>query len=161
MEAALFGVLFFLLLAFICLVILGVKILEELKMLKKLEERAPEIKVDLSGTEARLAKKLGGLPDIIVNSITGTVNTHKGKLGELIGYISMKAEYDKIIPLGTIVDFMAIKFPKDDLEGCVHFIDIKTGKYSRLTPDQRKLKALLTKNVIQFKTIHVDEIETQ
>jgi predicted Holliday junction resolvase-like endonuclease len=65
--------------------------------------------------------------------------------------------------LGGIVDFVGIKFPKkdDEASGYVHFIDIKTGKAARLTPDQRKFKKLLDASKVNFRTVKIDDIETK
>ena len=117
--------------------------------------------VNLTHVTDRMDKHFKQLPTQVTQSITGTASTEKGKLGELIGYISLKAEYDRIIPLGSIVDFMCIKFPVDGDEGRVDFIDIKTGKHSRLTTDQKKLKELLSKDKIHFRTIKVNDVEAK
>ena len=125
-------------------------------------KRIPEnVQVDFTSVKAHIDDHMKKLPGFILNSITGSGNAEKGKLGELIGYLSMKAEYDRIIPLGNITDFVALKFPTKDSEGYVHFIDIKTGKNAKLTPDQRKLKALLDAKAISFRTIKIDDIETK
>lgn len=123
----------------------------------------PPVQIDLSTVEKSLTGEMKKIPDFVLQSLTGTANAEKGKLGELIGYLTLKAEYDKIIPLGGIVDFMGIKFPSKDgtSKGHIDFIDIKTGKGARLTPDQRKLKKLLDANSVNFRTIKVDDIETK
>lgn len=133
-------------------------------MLKNFRIEAPppppiQIDVDTSAITRALADQLAHLPEQITQSITGTANTHKGKLGELIGYLQIKAEYDRIIPLGTIVDFMAIKFPTDTNPGYIDLIDIKTGQSARLSQDQRKLKELIEAKQINFKTIKIDNVE--
>lgn len=107
----------------------------------------------------QVRQELSALPEDILRVLTGSANTHKGKLGELVGYISLKAEYDKIIPLGSIVDFMCIKFRTDTEEGSVDFIDIKTGDSARLNKDQRALKNLITEKKIRFRTIKIDTID--
>lgn len=133
-------------------------------MLKSFRIEAPpppsiQVDVDTSAITRALADQLAHLPEQITQSITGTANTHKGKLGELIGYLQIKAEYDRIIPLGTIVDFMAIKFPTDTNPGYIDLIDIKTGQSARLSQDQRKLKELIEAKQINFKTIKIDNVE--
>jgi predicted Holliday junction resolvase-like endonuclease len=117
--------------------------------------------IDWSPLEERLKTYINKVPEQVTNSITGTANTHKGKIGELIGYIQLKAEYDRIIPLGGITDFVGIKYDTDKETGHVHFIDIKTGKHSKLTTDQRKFKKILDKKAISFRTIRIDDVETQ
>lgn len=138
------------------------KIAREVEQIREAVSRPPApVHVDFGPVQSRLDRQMKALPEQITRSITGTANTHKGKLGELIGYIMMKGSYDRIIPLGNIVDFMAIRFPEEDKPGQVDFIDIKTGKHSRLTPDQRKLKSLLDKKAIGFRTIKVDDVEVK
>lgn len=107
----------------------------------------------------RLHEDVNTIPDTVIKSLTGSLNTQKGKLGELIGYLTLKAEYDKIIPLGTIIDFMAIKFPSDKDPGKVDFIDIKTGENARLNKDQRALRLLIKDKKINFLTIKLDTSE--
>ena len=98
------------------------------------------------------------LPEKVLQSVTGSSNTYKGKYGELIGYLSLKAEYDRVVPLGGIVDFIGIKFEDGETVGSVDFIDVKSGKSARLSPDQRKLKKLVDNNKFNFRTIKIDDI---
>lgn len=99
------------------------------------------------------------LPEDILRAITGSANTHKGKLGELIGYINLKAEYDRVIPIGSIVDFICLTFPKDGKPGQIVFIDIKTGKNARLSTDQRFLKKIIDEKNIRFLKLDIDTID--
>ncbi len=108
---------------------------------------------------AMAEKNLDLLPAAVLKALDGSLNGHKGKIGELIGYITLKAKYDRVIPLGSIVDFMGIRFPEGDDPGCVHFIDIKTGPNARLSKDQRHLKTLLTKGSVTFVTMNIDTVE--
>lgn len=125
---------------------------------------APIINLDGVSSEIRssrkeLVKEIESVPEEVLKAITGLNNTHKGKLGELIGYIQLKAEYDKIIPLGTIVDFVGIKFPKDNQSGEIVFIDIKTGKNAKLNADQRSLKKTIENGKVSFVKINIDQID--
>ncbi len=117
------------------------------------------ITVDTSGLEKRLSSQIAKIPTEVITSVTNTTNTHKGKLGELVGYISIKAEYDRIIPLGNIVDIVGIKFPTSTDPGRVDFIDIKTGKEARLSLEQRNLKKVLMAKHVSFRTVRIDDIE--
>src|SRR5690606_3452059 len=103
-----------------------------------------------------LENQISELPNKVLQSITSSANTHKGALGELIGYIQLRASYDRIIPLGSIVDFMCIKFPEGENPGQVDFIDIKTGNGSRLSKDQRELQKLIKEKRINFVKLKVD-----
>lgn len=120
--------------------------------------------IDFTPTEKRLRELIDKIPERVTSSITGTANTHKGKIGELIGYIQLKSDYDRIIPIGNITDFVGIKFTTSDEKGVnkpgyVHFIDIKTGKQAKLNPDQKKFKDLLDSKSISFKVIKIDDVE--
>jgi predicted Holliday junction resolvase-like endonuclease len=103
-------------------------------------------KSDLSRIEGRI----GDLPRQIFESISGSVSEKKGKLGELVAYLKLSSEYDKLIPLGDIVDFIGITFPRDGYPGKLVFIDVKNGKASRLSQDQKTLKKIIESNNIQF-----------
>ena len=108
-----------------------------------------------------LEDKINEMPTKVLQSIVGSTNTHKGALGELIGYIQLRASYDRIVPLGNIVDFMCIKFPTEEEEGHIDFIDIKTGKFSRLSKDQRALQKLIDEKKINFVKLKVDSGDTK
>lgn len=113
---------------------------------------APQVHVNLKPLEDVMAE----LPNKVLQSITSSANTHKGALGELIGYIQLRSSYDRIVPLGNIVDFMCIKFPEEDKPGHVDFIDIKTGNRSRLSKDQKGLQKLIEEKRINFVKLKVD-----
>ncbi len=106
----------------------------------------PQVNVNLKP----LQDAMEGLPNKVLQSITSSSNTHKGVLGELIGYLQLRASYDRIIPLGNIVDIVAIKFPDTDSEGHIDFIDVKTGGRCRLSKDQQTLQKLVKEKKINF-----------
>jgi len=108
---------------------------------------------------AAAQKNADQLPGAVLQAMNGSLNGHKGKIGEMIGYITLKAQYDRVIPLGSIVDFVGIRFPNGNDPGCVHFIDIKTGDGARLSKDQKHLKTLLTKGNVSFQTVRIDTVE--
>lgn len=122
----------------------------------------PQVNVNMKPLEDAIK----AIPNKVLHSIQSSTNTKKGALGELIGYIELEAQYDRIIPLGNIVDFMCIKFPeitrtgmnKDGVidEGRVDFVDIKTGKSSRLSKDQRMLQQLIKDKKINFVKVTVN-----
>ena len=96
------------------------------------------------------------MPEKILKSINSSTNVKKGALGELIGYLELRASYDRIIPLGNIVDFIGIKFNSDDEEGYIDFIDIKTGKSARLSKEQKSLQRLIERRKINFVKVKVE-----
>ena len=103
-----------------------------------------------------LQDAIDGLPGKVLQSIVSCTNTHKGALGELIGYVQLHATYDRIIPLGNIVDFICIAFPKDSRPGYIDFVDVKTGAKSRLSSDQRELQKLIQEKKINFVKLKVE-----
>lgn len=111
----------------------------------------PQVNVNLKP----LQDEIVALPNKVLQSITASANTHKGSLGELIGYLQLHASYDRMIPLGNIVDFVCIKFPGEG-DGHIDFIDIKTGNSARLSKDQRALQKLIEDKKINFVKLKVE-----
>lgn len=105
-----------------------------------------------------LAKAIDQIPTKTLNTIQGSANTTTGKLGELIQFIELQRAYDRIFPVGDIVDFIAIRFPNGTDKGIIDFIDVKTGDKAVLNSDQKKLRTMITetKDVINFKLVKVD-----
>lgn len=111
---------------------------------------------DVSGKLDKYHADLNQLPNRVVQSVSGTANNAKGKLSELIGYISLSAGYDKVIPFHDITDFVCIRFPKGDDPGSIDFVDIKNGKSAKLSPDQYRLKKIIEQKHIKFIKIQID-----
>ena len=103
-----------------------------------------------------LEKIITEVPEKVLKSVTSSANVKKGALGELVGYVEMKASYDRIIPLGNIVDFIGIKFGCLEEEGHIDFIDVKTGKSARLSKDQKALQQLILDKRINFVKVKVE-----
>jgi predicted Holliday junction resolvase-like endonuclease len=115
---------------------------------------------DLVKQQSETINKLtSNLPESVLKVITGSSNTHKGKLGELIGYLTIKAECDRIIPIGNLIDFISIKLPTDNHPGLIEFIDIKTGENARLSREQRQFRDLIKNKQIGFRTIKIDSLD--
>ena len=104
-----------------------------------------------------LENEIRNVPTRVMNSIQGSISDKKGKLGELIGYIELKGQYDRIIPIGSIVDFIAIRWPQDGKPGCVDLVDIKTGKYAKLSKEQKLLKQLIQSKDIGFTELKISQ----
>jgi predicted Holliday junction resolvase-like endonuclease len=102
-----------------------------------------------------LEQKIQGVPQKVLESITGSVSNQKGKLAELIAYLSLKSSYDRIIPLSNIVDFIVITFPTETDSGKLIFIDIKNGKSARLSDDQKALKKIIESGNVEFLKLNV------
>lgn len=98
------------------------------------------------------------VPTRTLNTIQGSVNTATGKLGEMIQFLTLQQTYDRLMPVGNIVDFIGIRFPTPTDPGAIDFIDVKTGDKAVLNSDQKKLRAFVetSKEHINFKVVKVD-----
>jgi hypothetical protein len=103
------------------------------------------------------SKAIEALPNKTLQSIQGSANNGSGKLGELIQLIKLKDTYDRLIPLGSVSDFMGIRFATDSEPGQIHFVEVKANR-SSLSVDQRKFKSMLDSNntEVVFKTVKVE-----
>lgn len=120
---------------------------------------APVVHIDLEPVH----KAVRELPNKVLQSIQNSTNTQKGALGELIGYLRLQAQYDRVIPLGNIVDFLCIKLPTDSrsgMDGRIDFVDVKTGKNARLSKEQRALRELISE-LIQDDRINFVELKVK
>lgn len=106
----------------------------------------PIINVDMGP----IHKALEAVPSRVLNAVTSSTNNLKGNLGELIGFLKLNANYDRVIPLGNIVDFICISLPRDGQPGHIDFVDIKTGGSAKLSKDQAQLKKLVEEKKINF-----------
>ncbi len=110
----------------------------------------------LENQVALLKLQLDKIPTKVLESITSSGNNYKGKLAELIGYMKLNAQYDKVISFGDITDFIGIRFATNTDKGSIDFIDIKNGPHAKLTKDQSKFKKLIEDKRINFVKVRVD-----
>ncbi len=110
----------------------------------------------LEREQTQSLKAIEELPTKILRTIQGSVNSTTGKLGELVKFIELQRMYDRLIPVGSIVDFIGVSFPTDQDPGTVSFIDVKTGKRAALSKDQRELKKLVEAGLISFNVVKVE-----
>ncbi len=129
------------------------KVLRALEQIsvKPLEEKLVS-RSDLKGIE----RSVHDVPRQVLDSITGTIAQQKGKLAELVAYMQLQAQYDRLIPLNNIVDFIGITFGTDEKPGCIAFIDIKNGKSARLSDDQKELSKIIESQRIEFIKLKID-----
>lgn len=111
----------------------------------------PSVTIDLDS----IHRALDLIPNKVLNAIKSSNNNHKGDFGEFVGFLKLKAEYDRVIPFGNITDFICISFPKEDKEGKIVFVDIKTGN-AKLSKDQTMLKNIIKNKQIEFIKYHID-----
>lgn len=147
----------------ILLCILGISVISNIVFLQKQKQPvAQSLTIDMTA----LQRTMDSIPNKVLQSINGSINNAKGPLGELVGYLQIRASYDRIIPLGDITDFVGIKFSETDsqgneLAGHIDFIDIKTGDKSRLSKDQRNLQKLIQDKKINFIKLKIDDISSE
>ena len=91
-------------------------------MLHKVEDKKKQNIVIQQADLTPLIQAVESLPNKVLQTIIGSSNNQKGALGELIGYINLRASYDSIIPLSDIVDFVGIKLPSDKKNCHINFI---------------------------------------
>jgi predicted Holliday junction resolvase-like endonuclease len=130
----------------ILLTLLNAFLLSRLFKQKQPQQQTPIVKIDLKQIE----KSIEQVPNKVLHSIVSSTNGYKGKVGELMGYLRLANEYDKVIPINDITDFICITFPKDNKPGRLVFLDIKTGESARLSQDQRKLRDIIKAKNIEF-----------
>lgn len=78
------------------------------------------------------------LPTVILNTLQGSANTVSGKLGEIVGLLSVKNKYDRILMINDVVDAIAIRFTEEGAAELT-FLDFKSNG-ARLTKEQRTLR---------------------
>lgn len=150
------------LLGFVCIITYGIIAIRLLQ--KRIDRPIPQQNLTIDITA--LQRTIDNIPVKVLQTINGSINSAKGPLGELVGYLQIRASYDRIIPLGDITDFIAIKLPSIDqegkeIEGHVDFIDVKTGDKSRLSKDQRALQKLIQEKKINFIKLRIDDISSE
>jgi predicted Holliday junction resolvase-like endonuclease len=148
----------------VILILLTVGLVQQLKSRQQSTESEISPTIDLEPlrqvlynlpSQQQLQELLNVLPNQVLKSIQGNLNTLKGTVAEHISFLQLKATYDRLIPFNSISDFVGIKFPHDENDGVIHFIDIKTGK-ARLNRDQIMLKKLVEEKRIGFVTVKID-----
>jgi len=133
-----------------------------IQQLQSLELPPPEIPTPVVHIDLEpVHKAIRDMPNKVLQSIQNSTNTQKGAVGELIGFLRLQAQYDRVIPLGNIVDFLCIKLPSESHTGTdarIDFVDVKTGKNARLSKEQRALRELISE-LIQDERINFVELK--
>ena len=96
------------------------------------------------------------LPAKVLQVIQGSINPQKGRMAELLTYAELRYDYDRVIPLGSPVDFIGIKNGER-----IDFIEIKSGLNYILTDEEKHIKNLITQGKINFRLIKITEEEIQ
>ncbi len=111
-------------------------------------------RADIPTDVVDLYKGLQELPTRVLQTIQGSINPQKGKMAELLTYAELRYSYDRIIPLGTPIDFIGIKNGER-----IDFIEVKSSHSAPLTEEEKHIKNLITAGRINFKIIRVNEEE--
>lgn len=117
----------------------------------------PDYSMILQSMSERIATIEDEMPNKVLRSIQGNTATMKGELAEHISYLKLHSQYDRLIPVGSVVDFIGIKFDKDRSsdDGHIDFIDIKTGKHSRLSQEQIRTKRIAQDGRTRFLKVKI------
>ena len=83
------------------------------------------------------------LPGKVLQSIQGSINPRKGKVGELVTMLQLTSEYDRIIPLGQPVDMIGVS------EDSIDFIEVKV-QGGRLSPMEIQIRDLVEAGKVRF-----------
>lgn len=85
----------------------------------------------------------------------------KGRVGEQLAPILPMFEYEPSDArfIGSPVDYVIFEgHSRDDITEVI-FVDIKTGEFARLTPEQKELKKLVEEGNVRWETIHLGDFE--
>lgn len=95
------------------------------------------------------------LPKNVLQTIQGSINPRKGKVGELISLMELTSNYIRLIPIGQPIDFIGIG------ENTVDFIEVKTDG-GQLTKEEKHMRELIKDKKINFitikKSIEIDDL---
>lgn len=148
MEILLYIIIFALLVVILVLILRPRKI--EVPAIEELENK---LRFALASADSvrEIQKILEGLPHDVLDSITHSLGTRKGRLNELMAIYEL-TYYDRLFHIGEPIDFVGVKYG----EG-VDFIEVKTGK-ARLSEDEKKLKELIDSKMVNYKQLSVQGI---
>lgn len=148
METALFAVIFILLVIIIIMLFRQRK--PEAPGIAELEAK---LKFALASADSvqKIHERLEDLPKNVLSSITHSQGARSGKLNELLATLEL-AKYDRLIYLGTPIDFIGI-----DYERGIDFIEVKSGR-ERFSDDEIKLKDLVECKMVNYVPLSVQRI---
>lgn len=113
-------------------------------------------KTDIPQDIIDLYRGVQDLPVKVLQVIQGSINPQKGRMAELLTYAELRYDYDRIIPLGSPVDFIGIKNGER-----IDFIEVKSGQNFILTEEEKHIKNLILNNRVNFRLIKITEEEIQ
>src|SRR5947209_3459107 len=100
------------------------------------QTRLPEVS-ELPPNLVAIYQEIQAVPARVLSTIQGSINPQKGKVAELLTYAELRYDYDKIVPLGSPIDFIGIKHGEK-----IDFIEVKSGG-AVLSDDEKEIKKLI------------------
>jgi hypothetical protein len=119
-------------------------------LLGRLHHR-PQAPTELPPDLLTLYQEIQHLPAKVLATIQGSINPQKGKVAELLTYAELRYDYDKIIPLGSPVDFIGVKHGDK-----IDFIEVKSGG-ALLSEDEKEIRRLISEGRVNFRLVTVKE----
>lgn len=145
----------------ILLIGIGGGIIGLLGLVYGLVRRQPRVVVQQASEASILRQEMAAIPNKVLQALKSSTSNIRGSMAEHISFLKLSSDYDRLIPIGNVVDFIGIKFDtkKETFDGHIDFIDIKTGK-SRLTADQMKVKRLAEGGRTRFIKVKINTDST-
>jgi len=115
----------------------------------KMRQSATEFMSTMHLIDKDITSKMKKLPKDTLKSIQGGISPRKGKVGEIMAYMKLMAEYNRLIMISDVVDFIGIS------NDAIDFIEIKSST-SRLSKDQKIVKKLILEGKVRWIESRVD-----
>jgi len=115
----------------------------------KMRQSATEFMSTMHLIDNDITSKMKKLPKDTLKSIQGGISPRKGKVGEIMAYMKLMAEYNRLIMISDVVDFIGIS------NDAIDFIEIKSST-SRLSKDQKIVKKLILEGKVRWIESRVD-----
>lgn len=124
-------------------------------VLGKRQNQSGLVEAELPPNLLAMYQEVQALPARVLATIQGSINPQKGKVAELLTYAELRYDYDKIIPLGSPVDFVGIKHGEK-----IDFIEVKSGG-AVLSADEKEIRKLIAEGKVNFRLITVKEASAE
>jgi predicted Holliday junction resolvase-like endonuclease len=136
---------------------IGASIFGVCSLIYALTRQQPRVVIQPSSDYDSVKKDMALLPNKVLQALKSSTSNIRGSMAEHISFLKLSSDYDRLIPIGNVIDFIGIKFDSksESFDGHIDFIDIKTGK-SRLTQDQMKVKRLAEGGRTRFVKVKIN-----
>jgi hypothetical protein len=121
-------------------------------LIGRLQSRTPLPEIsELPPNLIAIYQEIQATPAKVLATIQGSINPQKGKVAELLTYAELRYDYDKIVPLGSPIDFIGIKHGEK-----IDFIEVKSGG-AVLSNDEKEIRKLIAAGRVNFRLITVKD----